>query len=175
MLELTIKSAVPADLDDILVLARSCIEEMRGRGIEQWDEVYPARDTFESDVAAGTLYAAWCGPGCLAGVFTLDEYQTPDWAAVPWTILGLRTAVVHRLMVAPHYQGQGMARQLMRYAESEASTAGYEVMRLDAFSLNPQALRLYQTLGYREVGSGNFRKGVFRCFEKRLGAEAAAQ
>ena len=93
----------------------------------------------------------------------------PEWAAVPWTILGVRTAVVHRLMVEPHYQGQGVARQLMQFAESQASRAGFECMRLDAFALNPPALRLYQNMGYRDAGSATLRKGVFRCLEKRLG------
>jgi ribosomal protein S18 acetylase RimI-like enzyme len=175
MLELAIRPADLSNLDDILPLLAACIEEMRGRGIEQWDELYPTRDTFAADVAAGTLYAAWLDTGALAGIFTLDEHQSPEWAAVPWTILGVRTAVVHRLMVEPRYQGQGIARQLMRFAECEAAGARFEAIRLDAFSLNPQALRLYQALGYRDAGSGTMRKGVFRCFEKRLGPDAAAR
>jgi ribosomal protein S18 acetylase RimI-like enzyme len=73
-------------------------------------------------------------------------------------------------MVEPRYQGQGVARRLMQFAENQASRAGFEGMRLDAFSLNPQALRLYRNLGYRDAGSASLPKGIFRCFEKRLNA-----
>jgi ribosomal protein S18 acetylase RimI-like enzyme len=173
-MELALRPALESDLDDIMRLARACIEDMRSHGIDQWDEIYPARDTFASDVAARTLYTASLHTGSLAGVYTLDEYQNPEWAAVPWTILGVRTAVVHRLMVEPRYQGRGIARQLMQVAERQAARAHFEAIRLDAFSLNPRALRLYQKLGYTEVGSAPLRKGRFVCFEKRLAAAAAA-
>jgi len=168
LLELAIRPAVSSELDEVMRLVRACIEDMRERGIEQWDEIYPARDIFALDLRAGSLYTAWLDAGALAGVFTLDEYQSPEWAAVPWTILGVRVAVVHRLMVEPGYQRRGFARQLMQFAENEASRLGFEAMRLDAFSLNPQALRLYQTLDYREAGTGRLRKGIFHCFEKLL-------
>lgn len=42
------------------------------------------------------------------------------------------------------------------------------VIRLDAFTGNPRALKLYDGLGYRRSGYVTFRKGLFVCFEKRL-------
>jgi ribosomal protein S18 acetylase RimI-like enzyme len=71
-------------------------------------------------------------------------------------------------MVDPDFQGQGIARRMMRFAEGAARNLGCGVMRLDAFALNPQALRLYRSLEYRDAGEVRFRKGAFRCFEKRL-------
>jgi GNAT superfamily N-acetyltransferase len=71
-------------------------------------------------------------------------------------------------MVEPRLQGTGIARQLMRFAEAWAREHGYEAVRLDAFAANPRALSLYRGLGYREAGGASFRKGAFRCFEKRL-------
>lgn len=41
-------------------------------------------------------------------------------------------------------------------------------LRLDAFSENPFALKLYRSLGYRETGTAVFRKGKFYLFEKNL-------
>jgi ribosomal protein S18 acetylase RimI-like enzyme len=78
-------------------------------------------------------------------------------------------SVVHRLMVHPAFQGRGIARELMEFAERVALNRGCGVIRLDAFAMNPQALRLYRALGYREAGEVKFRKGAFLCFEKRLG------
>ncbi len=45
---------------------------------------------------------------------------------------------------------------------------GIESVRLDAFSLNPYALRMYEGLGYKKVGEANWRKGLFYLFEKNL-------
>ena len=56
----------------------------------------------------------------------------------------------------------------MNFAEDRARELGYCAIRLDAFTKNPRALRLYQTLGYHDAGGVTLRKGPFRCFEKRL-------
>jgi predicted GNAT family acetyltransferase len=39
---------------------------------------------------------------------------------------------------------------------------------LDAFSLNPFALRLYEKIGYVRVGEANWRKGLFYLYEKKI-------
>jgi len=167
--DVTVRPAVESDLAAVMTLVGRCIDDMRGRGIEQWDDVYPAHDRFADDVAAGTLYVATSG-GDLVGTFTLNDYQDPEYVDVPWSVTDGSVGVVHRLMVDPEVQGRRLARRLMRAAELIAIDQGYTVMRLDAFTLNPRALRLYDALGYRDAGGVQFRKGAFRCFEKRLTA-----
>jgi GNAT superfamily N-acetyltransferase len=108
--------------------------------------------------------------GELVGGFTLDQNQDAEYASVPWSIVDDRVAVVHRLFVDPSHHGRGIAKKMMSVAERLATDLGCGSMRLDAFTLNPEALRLYQSLGYRDAGAVTFRKGVFRCFEKRLDA-----
>ena len=150
-------------------LLADCIAGMRTAGIDQWDTIYPSRDTFSADIGTRTLYLASVDPpGELAGVVVINDYQNPEYAAVPWTIDSVRIGVVHRLMVATAYQGRGVARALMAFAEARSRELGYDVIRLDAFTRNPRALRLYVGLGYRDAGAVTFRKGVFRCFEKAL-------
>ena len=167
---LSIRHAAPDDLDAVMRLVRDCIRAMRQAGIEQWDDVYPDRATLLADARDGTLYLASLPEGGFVGCLVLNEYQNPEYAGVPWTIDGRKIAVVHRLMVDPRCQGRGLARELMRFAERLAAERTCDVIRLDAFAANPKALRLYQGLGYHDAGSVTFRKGVFRCFEKRLGA-----
>ena len=106
--------------------------------------------------------------GWVVGALTLDQNQDAEYAAVPWTVSNVPVAVVHRLMVDPEFQGRGIAREMMKFAEHAATSLGGGVLRLDAFTLNPQALGLYRALGYRDVGEVRFRKGAFRCFEKGL-------
>ncbi len=78
--------------------------------------------------------------------------------------------VVHRLCVDPAFQGQGIAEQIMIYGEKIARERGYASIRLDAYSSNPRAVRLYERLGYQKVGSVTFPRRTlpFYCFEMIL-------
>jgi GNAT superfamily N-acetyltransferase len=141
---------------------------MRADGIDQWDDVYPTAANLAADVAGGTLYIASAEGRPVAGAFTIDERQEPEYAAVAWSISAPRVAVVHRLMVHPVCQGRGLGPYLMRFAELRGRQLGCGAMRLDAFTRNPRSLRLYERLGYRDAGPVTFRKGLFRCLEKDL-------
>ena len=164
---LAVRPAAEHDVSAIVRLLQDCVAAMRAAGIEQWDEIYPTESVIRADIAAGTMYAGVHG-GEIAGVVVLNDYQDPEYADVPWTIDDERIAVVHRLMVDPGHQQRGVARSLMAFIEQRAGELGYGALRLDAFTQNPRALRLYQGLGYHDAGRITLRKGVFRVFEKRL-------
>ncbi len=156
------------DVPGVAGLARACIAEMRRRGIEQWDDLYPTELTFLADARAGALYILPGADAIPDGAFTIDDRPSPEYAAVPWTIHADRLAIVHRLMVHPRRQGEGLSRALMEEAERRAAALGFGAVRLDAFSRNPAALRLYRGLGYHDAGCVMLRKGEFHCFEKAL-------
>jgi GNAT superfamily N-acetyltransferase len=162
-----IRLAEEEEIEGLMQLVGDCIAGMRDAGIDQWDDVYPDRRTLLSDAGGRTLFVATEG-AAVVGMIVVNDYQNPEYGGVPWTLAGTRVAVVHRLMVHPRFQRKGIARELMRFAERRARELGYDVVRLDAFSKNPAALQLYHGTGYHDAGQVTFRKGVFRCFEKRL-------
>ncbi len=141
---------------------------MRSAGIDQWDEIYPTEETIRNDVASRGMYIAMDEAGVVVGVVVLNEIQDLEYSSVPWKLEGTRIGVIHRLMIEPRFQGCGWARETMRFIEKHASALGYDVLRLDAFTHNPRALRLYEALGYQDAGPMRLRKGIFRGFEKRL-------
>jgi GNAT superfamily N-acetyltransferase len=141
---------------------------MQHAGIDQWDDIYPTEATLRADVAARSMHVAGLDDGRIAGVVVLNDRQDPEYGEVPWTIPDPPIGVVHRLMVDPDLQGQGLARRLMIFVEDFARERGDRTLRLDAFTNNPRALRLYQGLGYHDAGPMTLRKGVFRGFEKAL-------
>jgi len=161
--------ATPEAVDEILALARSCVEQMVCRGIRQWDDIYPDRSSIERDVRDDSALLARHN-GEVIAYLALDSTQDPEYAQVDWHLDDVPIAIVHRLMVSPARQGRGLGRWCMAVAEQRAAQAGYATMRLDAFTGNPRAIRLYERLGYRAAGVVHFRTGEFMCFEKALAA-----
>jgi GNAT superfamily N-acetyltransferase len=168
-MRLFIRPGTEADLDSVMTLVADCVAAMRRDGIEQWDEIYPNRAGLMADIRSKTLHRASLEHSdALAGIVVINEFQDREYAEVPWTLVDGRVAVIHRLMVDPAHQRMGIARDLMAFAEARARELGYTIIRLDSFVHNPRALRLYPSLGYRDAGGIQLRKGPFRCFEKAL-------
>lgn len=161
-----IRDADLHDTDQLESLVRGCIAGMRAAGIQQWDEVYPDRATILNDVESRSAIVA-VHEGLLVGMVVLNQHQDPEYADVAWKSLE-RPAVVHRLMVAPAWEGRSVGQALMRFVERRALELGYGCIRLDAFQENVRALRFYERDGYQRVGTVRFRKGLFDCFEKAL-------
>jgi ribosomal protein S18 acetylase RimI-like enzyme len=161
-----IRQASSGELEALLSLLQECIEGMRRKGIDQWDDVYPGRATVARDVEEATAFVATI-QDVPVGMAVLNEYQAPEYADVPWSYGG-RPAVVHRLMVSPTAEGSGIARALMAHLEARAKALGFDCIRLDAFMQNPKAVRFYDRFDYHRAGQVRFRKGEFHCYEKRL-------
>ena len=168
MARLWIESATREDVPTLERLVSRCITTMRAAGIDQWDELYPSRNIIEQDIQTGTAYVLRIHSEIVA-MYVLNDQQDPVYGEVPWAYPARKVCLVHRLMVHPGHSGRGYARLLMHDAEDRARAAGADVMRLDAFDANPRACALYVGLGYRYAGDVRFRKGLLRCYEKRLG------
>lgn len=155
------------DLDEIFAIFRAAIDEMERQGIHQWDEVYPDRDILRRDIIVGQLFIGRIQSKIVCA-YVLNsecdiEYQLGDWK-YPREY----ARIVHRLCVHPNYQNQGIARSTMLHIEQQAKLLGASSIRLDAFTLNPYALRLYEKLGYNCVGTVTWRKGDFYLMEKLI-------
>jgi ribosomal protein S18 acetylase RimI-like enzyme len=159
----------PGHIAEVMALVFEVIADMRTEGQDQWDEHYPTRELFEGDLAAGTLHEAREG-GELVGVVVLDREQSEGYSTVAWTTLGEGVFVVHRLAVSPRWQGRGVGRRLMDFAEEEARKLGGKAIRLDAYTANPAVLALYERRGYRMAGIVRYprRKFDFNCYEREL-------
>ena len=154
-------------IKQVAALLAACMREMRRNGIDQWDEDYPNATAVAKDVQSRS---AWIleEPECIAAI-SLNEEQDPTYQTVRWTGGG-PALVVHRLCVDPSYQRKGIANRLMAFAEWLAREREYASIRLDTYSGNPPALRLYERLGYQKTGEIYLRGKTtpFFCFEKIL-------
>lgn len=165
---LQIEQADNSDVSEVIKVISACTEAMRLASIFQWDDIYPNKEQLEEDMKDGTLYVARKSDICL-GAVSFNEKQEDAYQKVEWQGSN-PVLVVHRLCIDPAFQGQGIAKQLMRFGEKMALEKGYASIRLDAYSGNPKAIGLYERLGYQKVGSVIFprRDLPFYCFEKIL-------
>ncbi len=161
--------ANPSDSAEVFQLVEDCKRAMRAAGNVQWDEIYPSREIVESDAEAGTLWVLRHQGRCLAAM-CLDETQSPEYQSVNWPPAAGNVRVVHRLVVGPRWQGKGLGRRMLAFAESQAYEQDCAALRLDVYTGNPRALRLYEAGGYLRVGQVWFprRPLPFDCFQKTL-------
>ena len=155
------------DFEAITNIFRKSINHMRNLNIDQWDDIYPNEDIILTDIKKHQLYVYKINDVPVS-VVVLNEEQEEAYKTVDWHYCDERIAVIHRLCVDPAVQNQGMATITMVAAQKELIKQGFSSIRLDAFSKNPYALKLYNKLGYQKCGEVTFRKGVFFCYEKRL-------
>lgn len=157
------------DQAHVTALLKSCMQHMRNNGIDQWNETYPNEQIVKEDLDSNALYIVKADGGILA-VMTLDEQQPPEYGTVPWTVQSGKALVIHRLAVHPNHQGRGLAKLLVEFAERKAREGKYDSIRLDAYTGNPPALRLYEKFGYEARGEVWFpsRLKPFYCYEKSL-------
>jgi putative acetyltransferase len=81
---------------------------------------------------------------------------------------------VKRMFVDPQARGHGVGRAILVRLEEEASAANLALVRLETGTLQPEALGLYRSLGYREIPPfGDYRPDPNSVFmEKRLARPA---
>ncbi|MDP4108992.1 MAG: GNAT family N-acetyltransferase [Bacillota bacterium] len=161
------RKAAQNDLKNIMQVYEAAVKRMDELGIHQWDEVYPSESIVKADIRNKELYIGFSG-NSIVSVFTLNPMHNKEYETGDWQYDNVRYSVIHRLCVNPACQNKGVGTQTMKYIEDTFRNENIEAVRLDAFSQNPAALRLYEKLGYKKVGEVLFRKGLFFLFEKKL-------
>ena len=161
------ETAEPQDLNEIFLVVQSAIQKMKEQKIDQWDDIYPTREDFLEDIRKKQLRIGRMD-GKIAVIYTISEECDEQYQNGIWKEPERPFCILHRLCVNPAVQHQGIAQRTMKRIEEEAEAMGYEAIRLDCFSGNPIACRLYQRLGYQKAGEASWRKGIFWLMEKYL-------
>ncbi|MBQ8831037.1 MAG: GNAT family N-acetyltransferase [Oscillospiraceae bacterium] len=164
-MNITYRKANMSDLNAIHGLVRRAVENMIESGIYQWDELYPTRDDFKTDIENDQLYVG-TADSKIAVVFVINKISDPEYDDAEWSYTGENYRVIHRLCVDPDFQRSGIARNTMLYIEELLKSWVVESIRLDTFTQNPRALNLYGNLGFKTRGYADWRKGRFVLLEK---------
>ena len=78
------------------------------------------------------------------------------------------TLLIDNIAVDPPYQGKGLGRRMMAFAESEALRQGYVSVRLYTNEKMTENIALYTRLGYRETGREILRERYVVHMRKKL-------
>ena len=159
------KKAEMTDIDEIFRLVEGAVRQMERCGIEQWDEIYPAKEDFIADIRKNELYIGEFHNE-IAVVYALNKECDAQYQNGEWRYIGEDYCVIHRLCVASTYQNRGIARMTLQHIENQLKCRGIKAVRLDVFSQNPYVLKLYADSGYSKVGIADWRKGRFFLMEK---------
>lgn len=82
------------------------------------------------------------------------------------------TAEIKRMYVSPAGRRQGIARRILLELERRAVGFGYRTIRLETGTGQPEAQRLYESLGYQRIDAFGPYAGNAQsvCFEKNVAA-----
>ena len=162
-----IRKANKTDLDNIMLMYKSCVKGMIANGIDQWDETYPNDEVIMKDLIAQTYFVAIENNVIIGGI-NIDLDQDKTYLDINWEDTSNSFLVVHRLAVKEEFWKKKIGKKLMIFAENRVTEKGLKSIRLDTYSGNPKAMEFYRRLGYRELGSINLKpnKNEYYCFEK---------
>lgn len=143
---------VRAETDEAIAhvrgLMRAFLSWLRTRyGDRSWqvDNYYQA-DDLERELAS--LPGEYAPPGgCL--LLALDGGEPAG--CVSYKRLDEGVCEMKRLFVQPAYHGRGIGKSLTRALIDEARVVGYGVMRLETGDLQPEAISLYRSMGFRGI------------------------
>ena len=147
-----IRLAQPSDLDTIDQIAEQAILHMAASNIPQWDLSYPRRLHFAKDVEDGVLFV-YEQEGRIAGVMALRPEQDPPYENIQgWTVPHGESLVIHRVVIDPKLERQGIFQHLMDFAIQTAKDKHYQSIKIDTHHDNYKMRRFLDKNGFVHIG-----------------------
>jgi len=163
-----IRAAEISDVDAVLDIVKQTVEVMSSENNPQWNEFYPAREHFLSDITQRSLFVAERDTFVI-GFICVNQTEAPEYAEVNWSKRA-PCFVLHRMAVAVAARREGVGKKLVDFAENYARERGVFYLRTDTFSKNGGMNRLFQRCGFKKTGEVFFRDlpDPFNCYDKAL-------
>ncbi|MCA1057038.1 GNAT family N-acetyltransferase [Rossellomorea aquimaris] len=138
---MTVGRATEAEVDEIYDLAGVNREEAVGIPYEHHKEEMIR--AYEHSRNFGAYFLAARTDGKLAGWVQVDK--SGDW------VTGKEIGWINDVYVKKGFRGNGYATVLLKQAIDELKEAGYDEVRLNVYSSNEQAIKLYEKLGFSDL------------------------
>ena len=104
------------------------------------------------------------------GLFLLARVDGVAAGCGGWRDLGDGRAEIKRMFTAAEHRNRGVARAVLAELERTAAAAGIEEVVLETGTVQPEAIALYESSGYRPVEGFGYYAGrpLSRSFGKRV-------
>jgi GNAT superfamily N-acetyltransferase len=145
---LIVEAVRPAELDDVRWLMRAFVAWHRERHVEDIDLIdrYFDQRAFDDELAG--LPGKYARPH---GRLLLAHVDGKPAGCVALRDLGDGLCEMKRMFVPEAFRGRGVGRALATRIIVEAREAGYRAMRLDTSRRQSEAMRLYESCGFRRI------------------------
>ena len=150
-------------------------QEEQGKATIGWIRgIYPTAATAENSLAKSELFVLEA-EGRVVAAARINQEQDAAYASANWKFPASddEIMVLHTLVVLPEAGGRGYGKQFVAFYENYAREHGCKYLRMDTNARYQNARRMYQKLGYSEIGivpcEFNGIEGVqLVCLEKKL-------
>lgn len=164
-----IVQAKPTDLIEILYLLKVCILDMNKKGLRHWNSASPGPERIQQDLDRASIYLVK-DKGVCKGMVTLNEIEPEEYKQVSFQSGKHKPMYLQNMAVHPKWQGRGIAKLMVDFAQKLAKDKGFDSIRLDVFQPSQSARQLYEKQSFKEVASFHsaYQKIPFVCYEKQL-------
>jgi GNAT superfamily N-acetyltransferase len=161
--------AKSTDLVEILYLLKVCTREMNSKGLRHWNSAFPSAEQINRDVLDGHIFLVK-DRGVCKGMVILNGTEPDDYRQMNLSSENSKPLFVYCMAVHPLWQGKGIARLMIDYAQEIAKVRGFTCIRLDIYQTSEEARQLCEKLSFREIGSfqANYQRIPYVCYEKQL-------
>jgi ribosomal protein S18 acetylase RimI-like enzyme len=152
-----IRPAVPSDVAALSALATRTWSDAFGHSVSVEEEAVELKETRSETYFLGALREETIlvaeENGALLGYAQFGDVDIPEVEARPGD------QELHRIYVETELQGQGLGRALMKAALEHPRLAEASRVYLQVWEQNEQARGLYESLGFKTVGTTTFTVG----------------
>lgn len=153
--------AEQSHLEEICTITAQAKAQLKNLGLDQWQKGYPSREVWVQDLKDQTAWVAVENQqvlGAFAYLTTPDpSYGTIDGAWLTGNID--HYASMHRVCVADHAKGKGLAGEMFRHAIHLTAQSGRPSLRIDTHPGNLPMRRALEKAGFALCGSIRLKGG----------------
>jgi GNAT superfamily N-acetyltransferase len=144
---MTIRQAVPADIQTVLSILRSAADWLHSRGYDQWPDGSPSLglDRIRSQIARGDFWLVSTDDDPTAVIAISWEGDQDFWTAEE---LAEPAVYLAKAAIVRRSAGEGIGALLLRWACDWAARHGARWARLDAWKTNADLHAYYRALGW---------------------------
>jgi GNAT superfamily N-acetyltransferase len=163
LVQFQVSPAKPADIDTVLGILDEATIWLRDRGLPTvWKPGEFSRASFLEQISREEVYIGLID-GKPAGTFILQWSDTFWWGEQPPD-----AGYIHKLAIRPAYTGQGVGREMLKWAEGRTRAQGRKFLRLNCLAEDRKIRDYYENAGFTYLRDATGPKGMASLYEEPL-------